>query len=225
MSGYIFRQRCRPRGDFRIDEIIDYFGLMREAFGFPILYDKRSKPVEVEPDVLERIFERHISKGLRSVGVTVDFYSLPPRNRDDNTVRFEVTTGTHPDEVFVDRYDIVMYRWRIPDFKYFEKSIEIFKPFEAFLAEDDNETRTDAYMRQQTIDNFSKPAIIRGFHYLDKDLARSIGGIDYCLKAPGWHVERFCEGVLIELVPGPFDSNSPEHLKVQEEVMDYFDLW
>ncbi len=55
-------------------------------------------------------------------------------------------------------------------------------------------------------------------------MARSIGGIDYCLKAPAWHVERFCEGVLIELVPGPFDSSNPDHLEIQEDVMAYFDM-
>jgi hypothetical protein len=225
MSSYIFRQGCRPRGDFRIDELIEYFDLMKEAFGFPILYDKNSKPVEVDRDVLERTFRKKIDRLFPGIGVNVDFFSIPPRNRDDNTIRFEIHTGTHADEKFIDSYDISMYRWRIPDFRYFEKSIEIFRPFEAFLAEDRNESQMDAYNRDQAIPDFSKPAIIRGFHYLDKDLADSIGGIDHCLKAPAWHVERFCEGVLIELVPGPFDSDNPEHIKTQEEVMDYFDLW
>jgi len=55
-------------------------------------------------------------------------------------------------------------------------------------------------------------------------MADSIGGIKYCLKAPAWRVRRFCEGVLIELVPGLFDSEKPEHLRIQEEAMTYFQL-
>ena len=225
MSSYIFRQRCRPRGDFRIHEMIEFLDLMKDAFEFPILYDKNSRPVEMDPEVLEGIFKRKIDKLFPGIGVNVDFFSIPPRNRDDNTVRFEIHTGTHPDEIFIDSYDISLYRWRIPDLNYFEKSILIFRPFEAFLAEDENEYRMDAYNRQRAIPDFSKPTIIRGFHYLGKDLTRSIGGIDYCLKAPAWRVERFCEGVLIELVPGPFDLSNPEHVKTQEKVMEYFDLW
>jgi len=55
-------------------------------------------------------------------------------------------------------------------------------------------------------------------------MARPVAGIKFCLKAPAWRVRRFCEGVLIELVPVPFDSSNPMHLKIQEEAMAYFGL-
>jgi hypothetical protein len=225
MNSYSFNQGCRPRGDYRIDEIIEYFELMKEAFRFPVLYDKNNKPVEVTAGVLHKAFERKINKEFPSIGVNVDFFSIPPVKRDVNTVRFEIHTGTHPDEIFIDSYDIsIGYSRKVPDFDYFEKSIEIFRPFEAYISEFKNESALDAYNRQQAIPKFDKPAIIRGFHYLDKDMARSIGGIKYCLNAPAWQVKRFCEGVLIELVPGPFDSTNPEHLKIQEDAMAYFNL-
>jgi len=82
----------------------------------------------------------------------------------------------------------------------------------------------DAYDRQQAIPKFDRPAIIRGFHYLDEFMSRSVGGIDYCLRAPAWNVQRFWNGVLIELVPGLFDSTNPEHLRIQEMAMKYFGL-
>jgi len=225
MNSYSFNQGCRPRGDFRIDEIIEYLDLMKEAFRFPVLFDKNSKPVEVTASVLKRIFKGKIDQEFPGIGVNVDFFSIPPLNRDMNTVRFEIHTGAHTDEIFVDSYDISIGAARkVPEFDYFEKAIEIFKPFEAYISEFRNESRLDSYNRQQAIPKFDKPAIIRGFHYLDKGMARSIGGIKYCLKAPAWHVERFCEGVLIELVPGLFDSSNPEHLEVQENAMAYFNL-
>jgi hypothetical protein len=225
MNSYSFSQNCRPHGDFRVDEIVEYLYLMKDAFRFPVLYDKNNKPVEVTAAALETIFKKKVDKEFPGIGVNVDFFSIPPRKRDMNTVRFEIHTGTYPDEPFIDTYDISIGEPRkVPNFDYFEKSIEILKPFEAYISEFQNESKLDAYNRQQAIPKFDKPAIIRGFHYLDKDMARSIGGIKYCLKAPAWQVKRFCEGVLIELVPGRFDSSNPEHLEIQEDVMIYFNL-
>jgi len=224
MSGYIFRQRCRPRGDFRIDEVLDFLDLIKEAFGCSTLYASRGRPVDMSEDGLRRILEKNVDKIFPELGTTLELFTIRPPSRDKRAVRIEIHTGIHPKQIFIDTYNISMDRSQVPDFDYLEKSIEIFEPFEAFLAEDENEDKLDAYDRQQTIPKFNKPAIIRGFHYLDKGMAQSVGGIDYCLKAPAWHVERFCKGVLIELVPGLFDNNNPEHLRVQEEVMDYFDL-
>jgi hypothetical protein len=198
---------------------------MKEAFGISELYDKRDRPVRLTLSNLQSIFQKNISKHFPEVGANVDFFSLPPGKRDNNTVRFEIHTGTHRDEIFIDFYDISIGEGRkVPDLSYFEKSIEILRPFEAFLSEFNNEISLDWYDRQQAIPKFDKPAIIRGFHYLDKGMARSIGGIDHCLKAPAWKVERFCEGVLIRLVPGLFDPENPEHLKIQRQAMKYFKL-
>jgi hypothetical protein len=225
MNSYSLSQACRPRGDFRTDELVAYLSLMKKAFRFAVLYDKNSKPVEITANVLQIIFERNVDKGFPGIGVCVAFFSIPPRNRDMNTVRFEIHTGTNPDEVFVDSYDIsIGESSKVPDFDYFEKSIEIFKPFEAYISEFKNESKLNSYDRQQAIPGFSKPAIIRGFHYLDKGMADSIGGIKYCLKAPAWRVRKFCEGVLIQLVPGLFDPTNPDHLQIQEHAMAYFRL-
>ncbi len=226
MGGYMFRQGCRPRGDFRVRQVAEFLDLVSDAFACPRIYDSQSNPVNWTEEQLQRIFEKAAARLLPGLGATLDFFTIPPRKRDANTIRIEIHTGTQPGKVFIDTYDISMDRKsKLPDFTCFEKSIEIFRPFEAYLAENENEYQMDAYDREQAIPNFDKPAIIRGFHYLDRSMADSIGGIDYCLKALAWHVERFCEGVLIELVPGPFDSNNIEHVKIQKEAMDYFDLW
>jgi hypothetical protein len=225
MASYTLWQRCRPRGDFRIAEIIDFLTLMKEAFRVSELYDKRNKPVNLIHSDLQNMFQKKIDRTFPGIGVNVDFFSIPPRMRDRNTVRFEIHTGTHPDEIFIDFYDISIGEGRkVPDLSYFEKSIQILRPFEAFLSEFKNEIALDWYDRQQAIPKFDKPALIRGFHYLDEGMARSIGGIDHCLKAPAWKVERFCEGVLIRLVPGLFDPEDPEHLKIQRQAMKYFKL-
>jgi hypothetical protein len=225
MSSYIFRQRCRPRADFRIDEIMAFLHLFREAFKCVDVYDSNSKPVDLTESALRKIIERRVDRIFPTIGANIHFFTIPPRKRDDETVGIEIHTGTHPDENFIDTYNISMGSdVKVPDLSYFERSIEIFKPFEGFLAEGENEYRLNAYDRQQAIPKFDRPAIIRGFHYLDAGMARSIGGIEYCLKAPVWKVEQFCEGVLIWLVPGLFDHENPEHLQVQRKAMKYFKL-
>ncbi len=225
MSGYIFRQRCRPRGDFRINEILQFLHIVHAAFKCPAVYDGKGRPVDLTASAVEEIVKREVDKIFPSIGATFDLFTIPPKKRHKNTARIEIHTGTQPGEVFLDTYHIDVSEGRnVPAFEYLKTCIEIFRPFEAFLAEDANETRLDAYNRQQLIPKFDKPAIIRGFHYLDEFMARSIGGIDYCLNATAWRVERFCEGVLIQLVPGLFDSTNPEHLRIQQEAMKYFHL-
>lgn len=224
MSHYSFVQRCRARGDYRVREVIEFLELVKEAFRLSDVYDSRSRPVEVTEAGLRQVFERAARGQAPRLGATVDLFTLPPRRRDDNTVRIEIGTGHYEEGPFIDYYDLSMGDARkVPDFKYFKKSIAIFRPFEAFLEEAANESRLDSYDRQQGT-KFSRPVIIRGFHYLDAGMARSIGGIEYCLKAPAWHVRRFCEGVLIELVPNLFDADNLEHVRVQEEAMAYFNL-
>jgi hypothetical protein len=225
MGGYDFDLRCRPSGDFRIPEMIDFLDLVREAFKCSVLYDSHSRPVNISEANLQKTCDKEAKEILPGCGVNIFFYTIPPQKILENRISVEIHTGTDPGEVLIDSYSILIGDKRmLPDFEYFERSIEIFKPFEGFLADDENEFQLRARDRQREIGGFTKPAVIRGLHYLDKDMARSIGGINYCLKAPAWHVDKFCEGVLIDLVPGVFDSTNPEHLEAQQKVMAYFDM-
>jgi hypothetical protein len=225
MSSYSFHQRCRPSGDLRIPQISEFLYLVREAFHLTVLYDSNSKPADISEAGLEKKCEKESKKLLPGLGALLHFYTISPRKMDHNTMAVDIHTGTAPEEDSIDYFSISMGgKKTLPDFEYFERSIEIFKPFEGFLADDENEFQLKARDRQRSNPGFTKPAIIRGLHYLDKDMAKSIGGINYCLKAPAWQVDRFCEGILIDLVPGVFDSTNPEHLEVQEKVMAYFDM-
>jgi hypothetical protein len=225
MSDYGFYQLCRPSGDLRIPQISEFLYLVREAFQLSVLYDSNSKPADISEAGLEKKYEKESKELLPGLGAYLHFYTISPRKMDHNTMAIDIHTGTDPEEAAIDSFNILMgAKKNLPDFEYFEKSIKIFKPFEAFLADHENEFQLRARDRQREIGGFTKPAVIRGLHYLDKDMARSIGGINYCLKAPAWHVDKFCEGVLIDLVPGVFDSTNPEHLEAQQKVMAYFDM-
>ncbi len=224
MSSYMFRQWCRPGGDFRVRDVTEFLGLIMDTFGWPALYDSRSKVVDLTREALHDRFVKETDRLFPRIGATLSFYSVPPRRRDDNTRCIDIHAGTQAGERFNDTYSVSLGDGSmVRDFVPFMKSITIFRPFEAFLEEAENEYRLDSHNRLQVF-GFTQPAIIRGFHYLDEGMADSIGGIDHCLKAPAWDVQRFCEGVLIRLVPGLFDPENPEHLRIQMEAMEYFGL-
>jgi len=197
---------------------------MQEAFGLDRLYEKNSEPVELQEPGLLHAFERKRDKRFPGIGISIDFFSLPPKERRAETVRFEIHTGTNSDEPFLDTFNVsIGYSSPVPHSNYLKRSIEILRPFEAFLSEDHNEENLHSYERQRTTPGFTRPAIIRGFHYVDEGLARSIGGLDHCLKAPAWKVERFCDGVLFQLIDGGlFDNDNAAHVEAQRRIMDYF---
>lgn len=225
---YTLRQWCRARGDFRIPQIVEYLKLMKEAFHISDVYDEKNKAVALTIASLRKIVKHRIREPFPEVGATFGFFSIPPDDRDDDTVRFEFHTGTSPEPrpyERIDTYDISIGDARlVPDLTYFKLSVLIFRPFEAFVEESKNEIAMNTYERMHATRDFSSPDIIRGFHYLDEGMARSIGGIDFCLGAPAWKVERFCDGVLIRLVPGLFDNNSVSHRRIQHEAMKYFNI-
>jgi hypothetical protein len=225
MNSYTFRQRCRPRGNYRIKEIIKFLKLAEEAFQCESLYDVRGNPIDLTEPQVRGIMEKAVDKRFPGLGAIEEFFTIPPRKRHSGTVRVEISTGTHPDKPFVDWYDLHMGQAsKVPDLAYFKRSIKIFRPFEAFLAEDENEFKLDAHGRLQET-RFRKPEIIRGFHYLDAGMVQTLGGFNYVLEAPAWSVDKFCDGVLIQLMAVLFDSSNSAHLRVQENVMDYFNLW
>jgi hypothetical protein len=136
MNSYMFRQACRPRGDFRIPELIEFLHLVMEAFRCSAVYDSKSKPLDLTESMPRRTIEKRVDKIFPGIGATLNLFTIPPRKRDEDTVRIEIHTGTRPDEIFMDTYDLAIGDARkVPDFDYFEKSIGIFRPFEAYVEE------------------------------------------------------------------------------------------
>ncbi len=122
MSSYIFRQRCRPRGDFRIPEVLEFLDLVQEAFGCSDLYDSNNKPVDLSEAGLQRIFEKKAAKAGRGNGIEKTFFTIPPRKRDNNTERVEISTGYPLGGIIIDAYNIDMSDGKlVPDFDYFRK--------------------------------------------------------------------------------------------------------
>jgi hypothetical protein len=222
-----FVQVCWPRGDFRVEEILRFFALMQPAFGLSTLYYRRGKPVELSAAALEKRFKGIMRREiLPGYGASEDFFTVLPSQRGGNNVGFTITTGTQPGGKYIDMYNIdIGEAGKVPDRSHLKQSIEIFNPFEAYLSDSRNEAALRLHRRRQAIPDLRRPAMIAGFHYLDEVLARSVGGIDHCLKAPAWRASRFCKGVLFELTQGLFENDNREHRDVQRRVMEHLGIW
>lgn len=97
--------------------------------------------------------------------------------------------------------------------------IELTRPYEAVVSDIEN-TR----MLEEKFDVNKVPRAIHWLHYLNKEQADKFGGIEFCLKAPVFKAEQFCDGVLLQLCEEPFDNASSRHFELQAEAMDYFGL-
>jgi hypothetical protein len=157
--------------------------------------------------MLEKLFRTAAQEApFPGAGADVDLHGRI--DDTENYIRCDFHTGTRPGELFIDHYNVDFGESGLRiDARSFRRGIELIRPFEAFLAELNNEDELDAYTRQQEVGLFKAPAIIRCLHYFDDVLASRVGGVDRCLKAPAHEVERLLNGVLINLVGNAFNHH------------------
>jgi hypothetical protein len=214
MRKYQFDLVCRPRRELREREVYQLVRLTEEAFGFRVwVYDGHQ--IRLNPNKVASILRAGWANRKREDdSVLVNFYSV-----EDDFIGLLIDVGSVSwmyDEVRVD----LIRTQRVPDVSFFKQSIEIIRPFLAVVADLNNERDLRAQEREQGTD-FKRPAVLRWVHYMDANLAEAVGGVDYCLGAPAYKVERFCDGVLFQLTEEPFDNDNPEHRHIQLEAMKY----
>jgi hypothetical protein len=226
MNHYKLVQRCRPEGADRLPELLEFFEGSVELLGITSFDVPEFDQIVETPshDFLVSVLKRARQKAIApSVGVDFDIHGSI-----GNTgcfVRFEVHCCTYPDEIFIDFINIDFGReGPEPTRELLERGICIFSPFEAYISELGNEHSMDAYSRQRKISGFSRPAVVRWLHYLDRDLANSVGGIPHCVRAPMAFAQEIHRGVLIQLTAEPFDSENSKHLAIQRMAMDYLGI-
>jgi len=158
-----------------------------------------------------------------TVGVDLDIHGAVGDTGD--FIRFELHCGTHPDEIFVDFFNLDFGpSGPTPTASLVRSGVDALFPFEAFVAELNNEHTMRAHARQNAIPGFSRPAIIRWIHYLDSTLVASIGGVSRCMSAPVAAIHEIQDGILIQLTFDPFDPENQEHLAIQQNAMRHFGL-
>ena len=224
MARFELVQRCWPTGSFRSAQVAELLELLTKACGLSGFETMDGEEFRPASGTLEQLFQAALKDApFREGGADVDIHGRVDGTRE--YIRCDLHTGTKPGGPFIDHYNVDFgksgLRVSLAEFK---GAVQIMRPFEAFLAELNNEDALDAYTRQQQVKAFEAPAIIRSFHYLDAGMAANLGGVAHCLRAPANRVEEFLDGVLIELIDGSFDVDNPRHREVQSAVMQHLGL-
>jgi hypothetical protein len=221
MGRFELVQRCWPTGSFRSAEVAQFLSSLARDCHLSRFETLDNRDFKATADSLELLFQAALDEApFPAAGADVDLHGAI--GETDDYVRCDFHTGTKPGQAFIDHYNVDFGESGIHiTADQFRKAVQIVKPFEAFLAELNNEDSLDAYTRQQELNAFDVPAIIRSVHYFDHQMAARMGGVEHCLRAPGHRVERFLQGVLIELVDGPFEADNPAHLQAQQAVMQH----
>jgi hypothetical protein len=192
--------------------------------GNPLLFDSEDNKIVDKKNALTWLIERARETVPVGLGVNLDLFA--GSGSENNVCRYDLCIGTKPGEIFIDFMGIQFGRNVLPfnDIETFRMLLSIGDPFEAFLAENNNDYNLNAKLRQNRILGFSLPALIRGVHFLGRDLVNNLGGMEKCLELPAHTVECFRGGVIIRLTPGLFDPTDPSHLRIQKEAMKYFGM-
>lgn len=225
MASYHYVQRYRPSTGNRIPEVVAFIEASLRRLGSPVLFDSDKHPIACTEAVVLGIVER-ARRGMPP-GLTATFDLFAGAGSDEKVCRYDIGVGTSPGMIFIDFFGLQFGR-EVPPFNDDEtvrSLLSIGDPFEAFLAENNNECNLRAHERQNRIPGFfSRPSIIRGTHFLGADLVGSLGGIEKCLGAPVHSAENFRDGVILRLVPGILDPGDAGQLAAQEAVMQYFGM-
>jgi hypothetical protein len=221
---YALDLRCRPTGELRVEGIATLLALIKTACRISGFEVAGGRPFTGTREAIEAAVQSVLAKAsVPGAGADVDV--LGRVGDGDDYVACEFHTGTSAGEPFIDHYNIDFGAGGLTvGTDVFKAAVRAMRPFEGFIAELSNDDDLDAYGRQQELASFSAPAIIRGVHYFDRQLAAQLGGLEHCLSAPASRAEPFLEGVLVQLVDTPFDPANPEHLRRQQEVMKHLGL-
>lgn len=209
--------RFRATGSLRTVELARFTQLTAQAFGVRY-WTHAGRKVDMSRAALEQFFAASLARSPRPrAGVTM--VRAPHGTSDVGWLNCGVGAVEYPPDWF--RIDF-RPRGFLKKTTYFRSAIAMSRPFEAAVWTWANEKRLNVMNRQDP--DHTRPAILRWFHYMDEQLAESVGGVEHCLKTPCYKVERFCDGVLFQLTKEPFNDDDPHHREVQLRAMRHLGL-
>lgn len=224
MPSYRYVQRYRPRDGSRLPHVSVFLRQSCEAIHAPSLFDDAGRQVDFAESSIEALYATRLGK-MRHPECGVDFDLFTDLKDTEDVSRFEFHVGTAPGEPFLDFFALQLAQTARPiSADVVAGLVEIDEPVEAFLGENNNEFDREAKRRQNQIRDFSRPALIRGIHFLGPQQVRSLGGMEACMRAPVWRARAVAGGVLLQLMEGEFDPRNSEHLRAQSSAMEYFGL-
>lgn len=218
MSRFAFTQSCRPRGNLRIDDIVAFMDIMQEAFGVRAWVDPDEQLMAPTGDAIEtRLKSGNSEADLERFGAIL----LVKSEGEEASIIVSVGVGGGKWSQNYFNLDFTRSN-RMPALQYFEKSIELIRPYEASIVEVDSDRETRQRLPEKP--HSDRPRILQWFHYMNDELVDLVGGTDHCLTAPVFRVQPFCDGLLFQLTEETFDADNPRHQELQLAAMNYLGL-
>ncbi|MBI3862420.1 MAG: hypothetical protein HY290_11045 [Planctomycetia bacterium] len=217
-------------GDLRDSQLHGSLRVMLNAFGLPLqLFNADSRPVNWSTANDLGIYLVNLSRPRPDFGACDSFFTRPPRERNETrTCVFDIEIGNAPTSPLIDSVKMVVnHHLKLPSVDFFRETILLLRPLQAFIDETYNMRHIDWVERSTRVrPRQSRPAYICGAHYFTEELARPLGGVAHCLKAPAFKVEEFADGIWIQLCEsGWLDKDNPNDWRVQEDVMRFLGIW
>lgn len=222
MRKYQFTLQCFSRGTIRVADTVKFVRLTQDAFGRSGWTDSDGHVVELA----EGPMERAIRGGDASTKIA-RFGATWVAKSTGSAIPIVVTVTTGGDQWALNDFTVNFSRTQeLPEISYFRHAIELVRPFEAMVLDLDNDDhlRTAGVVTPRMAPHGSRVASLRWLHYLDRGLAEKVGGLPRCLATPAYRVEPFCDGVLIQLTPEPFDAQNQDHCAAQRRAMQFLGI-
>ena len=220
MNDYTFSNCFRSTGDLRVDDVVFFLRLMKDTLSIHEFFDCDGRTVDLNHEDVSSLLSAAV---VPTIGANVDLFSKPPNDKDPDTMCFPLHTGAEPNEIIIDFMNAEVGP-RTLEVCCVESIITHLDPFESYISEYSNWKRLNVHNRECDARGFTRPVVIHGIHYFDCKMAEELGGMGHCLNVPAWKVHEIGNGVLIQLVAEPFDSENAEHLAAQHDAMSYFGM-
>jgi hypothetical protein len=133
--------------------------LIKASCGISAFELKGGRPFAATPEAIEAAVQSELAKAsVPGAGADIDVFGRV--GDSDGYVACEIHTGTSPAEPFIDHYNIDFGAGGLTvSTDEFRAAVHAMRPFEAFIAELNNDEDLDAYGRQQRLASFAAPAI------------------------------------------------------------------
>lgn len=218
----VFSMVFPPKKDLRIDEVLYFLETMRHAFKVSKWLDCEDEVVRLSTTDVNYYLGEKWKKKPPSVGGRM---LLAPHG---GNYPLEISVATGSDGHIWDGMSVGFRDSDpVPDLRHFRHCIDTCRPSVAEIAHHDNEFQLDTWARAKA---FKKkrcpkcPVIINWFHYWDRQMAESLGGLKHCLQTPAYKTEPFADGVLLQLTEEPLEPDNEEHLLAQRRAMEHLGM-
>lgn len=222
LNRYKFSMDFPPESDLRVEKVTTFLDLMQQAFNVTNWRTSRDEVFEVSTGAVSRYLNEEGRIRRSSPGGIV---TLGPV---ENSYPIMISASTGSKEFVWDFMWVDFHATDpMPDLSYFRSCIESCRPTVAEISHSDNLVSLkfgDRAYAQGRKGVKMRPVIINWFHYFNKQMADTFGGMAYCLQTPAYKVEPFCDGILFQLTLEAFNPTSETDLATQRKAMEFLGL-